>query len=76
MANPTERYLVTMTSAFALPNGETAIHQATDHVAQADLEVYIADAQTRWQAVVVADEPDEITGPYDVEAATTAPQEG
>lgn len=56
--NPTERYLITMRSVFALPNGELATHEATDHVATDHLDAYVADARTRWQAVIVADQPD------------------
>lgn len=68
---PTERWLVTMRSIFALPNGETETHEATDHVATADLDAYVADARTRWQAVSVSDEPDH--GPGGVDGAYTVP---
>lgn len=69
---PTERYLVTMTSAFALPDGGIATHQATDHVATADLDAYVADRQKSWQVVTVAETPDHITTPYDETAITTS----
>lgn len=55
---PAERWLVTMRSVFALPDGSLATHEATDHIATADLDAYVADARTRWQAVIVADQPD------------------
>lgn len=68
---PTERWQVTMRSIFALPNGDTATHEATDHVATADLDAYVADARTRWQAVVVSDTPD--PGPGGADGAYVAP---
>jgi hypothetical protein len=71
---PTERYLVTMRSAFMLPDGSISTHEATDHVATADLDAYVADAQTRWQAVIVAEQPDAIDAAYT--APDIAPQEG
>lgn len=61
---PSERWLVTMINAFALPDGGVATHKATDHVATADLDAYVADARTRWQSVTVADQPDSITTGY------------
>lgn len=73
---PTERYLVTMRSVVLLPNGATSFHESTDHVAPEHVAVYVADAQTRWQAVMVADQPEMISGPYDTVAATTAPRRG
>lgn len=40
------------------------IHIATDHVRPDFLDAYVADAKTRWQSVVVSDEPDAGPGGY------------
>lgn len=61
---PTERWLVTMRSAFLLQDGSVSTHEATDHVAAADLDAYVEDAKMRWQAVIVADNPDTVTTEY------------
>lgn len=69
--NPTERWLVTMRSVFALPNGEIQTHEATDLLAADHLDDYVADARTRWQAVIVADAPTIVAAddPYNAPAA-------
>lgn len=72
---PRERFLVTMTSAFALPDGGTATHQATDHVATEDLDAYLAAARQNWQVVTVADQPDTITTAYDPSVIPDTPSE-
>lgn len=68
-----------MTNAVATANG-VEIHQAEDFVDVEHLDVYVADAKTRWQAVTVGDEPDHgpggAEGTYDVDAALNPPQEG
>lgn len=50
---------VTMTSVVADPNGGPPLtHQAVDYVRPDHLDAYVADARTKWQSVVVSDEPD------------------
>jgi len=60
---------VTMTTFVAQvgENGEPYIerHEAVDYVRPDFLEMYVKDAQTRWQSVVVSDEPDAGPGGYD-----------
>lgn len=56
---------VTMRSISALPDGETAVHEAVDYVRPDFLEAYVADARTKWQVVEVSDEPDAGPGGYD-----------
>lgn len=85
---PTERFLVTMRSAFLLADGQVSVHEATDHVGADILDAYVEDAKTRWQFVGVADEPDPTVAPdadyvvpealvAEPETSTTdAPQEG
>jgi hypothetical protein len=46
-------------------------HEAVDYVRPDHLDAYVADAQTKWQAVKVSDEPD--AGPGGYEGQTTVP---
>lgn len=62
---------VTMTNVFALPGGQTGKNEAVDYVRPDFLDVYVADAKTRWQQVVVSDEPD--AGPAGYHGATHVP---
>ena len=55
---------VTMTSSSATADG-VSTHEAVDYVLPEYLEAYVADAQTRWQSVVVAEAPDAGPGGYD-----------
>ena len=55
---------VTMTSLFATPSGP-AKHEAVDYVLPEYLDAYVADAQTRWQVVLVSDELDAGPGGFD-----------
>lgn len=79
MANALDRRKVTMKSVGLAVNGETQIHEAVDYVDIEHLEVYVADAKTRWQSVVVGDETDHgpggEDGHYNLHAATHAPVE-
>lgn len=60
---------VTMRSASLNPvTGVTEIHEAVDYVRPDHLDAYVADARTRWQHVIVSDEPD--AGPGGYEGAT------
>lgn len=60
---------VTMTSIRLAANGDTVTEEAVDYVRPDHLEVYVADARTRWQNVTVSDEPD--AGPAGYQGATT-----
>lgn len=80
MAKPDPRITkrrVTMTSVIATGgvredgSPEVAQHQAVDYVRPDFLEAYVADARTRWQSVVVSDEPD--AGPGGYEGQTVIP---
>lgn len=62
---------VTMRNVSLLPTGETATMEATDYVRPDFLDAYVADAQTRWQYVEVADEPD--AGPAGYDGQTVIP---
>lgn len=70
-----DKYKVTMRNVSMLPDGNTATLEATDFVGADILEVYVADARTRWQFVGVSEEPvdpvDELraAGAKDVSAA-------
>jgi hypothetical protein len=44
-------------------------HEAVDYVLPEMLDVYVADAKSRWQSVVVSDEPDAGPGGYDGDTA-------
>lgn len=52
----TDKRRITMTSVSLSDNGVVLTHEATDLVALPDIDVYVADAQTRWQTVTVGDE--------------------
>lgn len=77
MADTLTRYRVTMRSVQLNDDGVLLTYEAEDFVDTAHLEAYVADAKTRWQAVIVSDTPDDgpggATGAYDAVAATTAP---
>ena len=75
MSNITKRK-VTMRTAVALPNGKTALHEATDYVLPEDIDAYVADAQTRWQTVTVSDKPDAGPAGYDGDTDRTAHTKG
>jgi hypothetical protein len=59
---------VTMSSVRKV-DGVVVEMSATDFVRPDFLEVYVADARTRWQDVVVSDEPDAGPGGYHGETA-------
>lgn len=67
-----EKRKVTMTSAVAQADGSIATHVVVDYVPTDLLEVYVADAHTRWQAVEVGEEHD--PGPGGDEGATFYPE--
>jgi hypothetical protein len=52
-----EKRRVTMRNAVAVPGGFHT-HEAVDYVPLDDLDRYVADAATRWQAVEVGDAHD------------------
>lgn len=56
---------VTMRSVTLTPDGVTAVAEAVDYVRPDFLDAYVADARTRWQSVMVSDEPDAGPGGYD-----------
>lgn len=60
-----ERYQVTMRSVGLAPNGSQLLHEAIDHVDIEHLDAYVAEAKTRWQSVVVSEEPDHGPGGED-----------
>ena len=63
---------VTMRSVVLLDDGvTTASYEAVDYVRPDHLDAYVADAKTRWQAVLVSDEPD--AGPAGYDGATHVP---
>jgi hypothetical protein len=62
---------VTMKNAQLLPNGVLAERTVTDYVLPEHLDVYVADARTRWQFVEVSEEPD--AGPAGYEGDTSLP---
>lgn len=53
-----DRRKVTMRSTGLAPDGTQLLHEAIDYVDLEHLDAYVADAKTRWQAVVVGDETD------------------
>lgn len=63
---------VTMRSVFATEGGKVAEHVAVDYVRPDILDAYVADAKTRWQSVVVSDEPD--AGPAGYHGPTHVPE--
>lgn len=63
---------VTMRGIGLAPDGETTLlHEAVDYVRPDFLDAYVADARTKWQSVVVSDEPD--AGPLGYHGPTTVP---
>lgn len=62
---------VTMRSVTLSPDGQTLTHEAVDYVRPDHLDAYVADARTRWQSVIVSDEPD--AGPAGYEGQTIVP---
>lgn len=60
-----ERRKVTMTNVVARDDGGVSTHQAVDYVGVDHLDAYVADARTRWQAVVVGEEEDHGDGGAD-----------
>lgn len=63
---------VEMRSVVLDPSGVTVTYEATDYVPPDILEAYVADARTRWQAVLVSDEPD--AGPAGYDGPTERPR--
>ena len=63
MSDPKRR--VIMRSVVAMPDGGVATHEATDYVPESILGAYVRDARSRWQVVVVSDEPDHGPGGED-----------
>lgn len=66
----TDKRRVTMTTITALPpdskgRAQTARHEAVDYVPVDILDVYVADARTRWQLVEVSDDVDHGPGGKD-----------
>jgi hypothetical protein len=61
---------VTMTTV-EMRDGVLVKHEAVDHVRPDFLDAYVADARTRWQSVVVSDEPD--AGPAGYHGQTHVP---
>jgi hypothetical protein len=73
MSDFIEKRKVTMTNAFARPGGiET--HEVTDYVPLDILDAYVADAQKRWQSVVVDHEAGHDAGPGGNEGDTHYPE--
>ncbi|MGI9091546.1 MAG: hypothetical protein ACR2GG_10640 [Gemmatimonadaceae bacterium] len=67
---------VTMVSLSAGPTGDdgnpTVVRrEAVDYVRPDFLDAYVADAQSKWQSVVVSEEPD--AGPGGYHGATSVP---
>jgi hypothetical protein len=55
---------VTMRNFVAVSATVVHTHEAVDYVRPDFLDAYVADANTRWQEVVVSDEPDAGPGGY------------
>lgn len=55
---------VTMRNPVMLPNGEPGVVEAIDFVRPDFLDAYVTDARTRWDSVIVSDEPDAGPGGY------------
>lgn len=53
-----DTYKVTMRNVALNADGAVAEYVCTDYVPSAILDVYVADARTRWQFVGVSDEPE------------------
>lgn len=56
---------VTMKSIVLNDAGDEVKVEAVDYVKPDILEAYVADARTKWQAVMVSDEPDAGPGGYE-----------
>ncbi len=67
-APKTDKRKVTMKSVGMAPDGTILEYVATDYVPEGMLDVYVADARTRWQFVDVADGYD--AGPGGVDGET------
>lgn len=65
----TDKRKVVMRSLGMAPNGDPLNFEAVDYVPEGILDVYVADAQTRWQSVVVEDGYDAGPGGVDGETA-------
>lgn len=65
----TDKRKVTMKSVGMAANGDLLTYEATDYVPESMLDVYVADARTRWQYVDVADGYDAGPGGVDAPAA-------
>lgn len=64
---------VTMSGVSLSPDGQSAYrHEMTDYVRPDHLDAYVADARTRWQSVVVSDQPDAGPGGYEGQTAVPA----
>lgn len=63
---------VTMRSARMLQDGTIVTEECTDYVLPEHLDLYVADARTRWQSVEVSEEPDAGPGGYDGDTALPA----
>lgn len=53
-----DTYKVTMRNVTLTADGATATNEVTDYVPSDILDVYVADARTRWQYVGVSDGPE------------------
>jgi hypothetical protein len=63
---------VTMSGVSLSADGKTTLlHEAVDYVRPDILDAYVADARTKWQSVVVSDEPD--AGPLGYDGPTAIP---
>lgn len=63
---------VEMSSVTKDASGQIVEHKATDYVRPDHLEAYVAVAKTRWQSVIVSDEPDAGPGGYHGQTAVPA----
>lgn len=66
------KHRVTMRNVRLLADGSTAHEECVDYVLPEHLELYVADARTRWQYVEVSEEPDAGPGGYDGDTALPA----
>ena len=67
----TDKRKVTMRTVGLAPNGELQPFEAVDYVPEDILEVYVADARTRWQFVEVSEDYD--AGPGGPDGDTQIP---
>ena len=68
----TDKRKVTMKSVGLSPTGDPLTFEAIDYVPEHMLEAYVADARTRWQAVIV-DESGYDAGPGGADGPTEVP---